>query len=135
MKTGGRAMGRVLVIGTVSVVLFGIFGSAGDSLAAAKKKKATSAPVASKTVNACGCYKDANGSCFCGRKGKCMCPGECEPKGCEEKRAKDIQKEIAAEEKKAAEADKKARRDETVRANRPEPDKEKAKPKAAEATP
>jgi hypothetical protein len=52
--------------------------------------------------NACGCYRDSSGSCFCGKKGKCACPGECEPKGCEEKRAKELDKEIAAETKKAA---------------------------------
>jgi len=51
--------------------------------------------------NACGCYRDSSGSCFCGKKGKCACPGECEPKGCEEKRAKELDREIAAETKKA----------------------------------
>ena len=43
---------------------------------------------ANPPVNACGCYRDSVGACFCGRKGKCECPGDCEPKGCEEKRAK-----------------------------------------------
>ncbi|HEY4187083.1 MAG TPA: hypothetical protein VGP07_18550 [Polyangia bacterium] len=52
--------------------------------------------------NACGCYRDTTGACFCGKKTKCGCPGECEPKGCEEKRAKQLEKEIAAETKKAA---------------------------------
>jgi len=51
--------------------------------------------------NACGCYRDTTGACFCGKKGACVCPGECEPKGCEEKRAKQLEKEIAAETKKA----------------------------------
>ena len=51
--------------------------------------------------NACGCYRDTTGACFCGKKGACACPGECEPKGCEEKRAKQLEKEIAAETKKA----------------------------------
>ena len=132
-------MGRILVITSIGAVLFGMFGISGDSLAAPKRKKPVAAAAAGKTLNACGCYKDGSGACFCGRKGKCDCPGDCEPKGCEEKRAKEIQKEIAAETKKAAEADKKARREETQRANRPEPEKEKekekAKPKAAEAIP
>src|SRR6185369_77206 len=76
--------------------------------AAAKAKKQVAAPAAAgKKVNACGCYADTQGNCFCGRKGKCDCPGECEPKGCEEKRAKQMEKEVAAETKKAAEADKK----------------------------
>ena len=62
--------------------------------------------------NACGCYRDSGGSCFCTKKGKCACPGECEPKGCEEKRAKQMQKDIAAETKKAADDDRKERQSE-----------------------
>jgi hypothetical protein len=53
------------------------------------------------TSNKCGCYKDTAGTCFCAKKGKCGCPGDCEPKGCEEQRDKEIQKEIEAETKKA----------------------------------
>src|ERR1022692_4750406 len=53
------------------------------------------------TPNKCGCYKDTAGTCFCAKKGKCGCPGDCEPKGCEEQRDKEIQKEIEAETKKA----------------------------------
>lgn len=53
------------------------------------------------TPNACGCYSDSTGSCYCGKKTKCGCPGECEPKGCEEKRQKQLEKEIAQETKKA----------------------------------
>ena len=56
--------------------------------------------------NACGCYRDSTGSCFCGKKkGKCACPGECEPKGCEEKRAKsESATEESASKKKGKEA-------------------------------
>jgi len=75
-------------------------GKAGTTAAAAGPKR---------DVNACGCYKDTAGACFCGKKGKCACPGDCEPKGCEEKRNKEIQKEVAAETKKAHEADKRQR--------------------------
>ena len=57
--------------------------------------------------NKCGCYKDGAGTCFCDKKAKCGCPGDCEPKGCEQAREKQIQKEIEAETKKAAEADRK----------------------------
>jgi len=57
--------------------------------------------------NKCGCYKDGAGTCFCDKKAKCGCPGDCEPKGCEQAREKQIQKEIDAETKKAAEADRK----------------------------
>lgn len=59
---------------------------------------------ATPPTNACGCYRDSAGSCFCGKKGKCACPGDCEPKGCEEKRAKQLEKEIAEETKKATAA-------------------------------
>lgn len=52
--------------------------------------------------NKCGCYKDGGGTCFCDKKAKCGCPGDCEPKGCEAQRDKELQKEIDAETKKAA---------------------------------
>jgi hypothetical protein len=52
--------------------------------------------------NKCGCYKDGAGTCFCDKKAKCGCPGDCEPKGCEEARDRELQKEIDAETKKAA---------------------------------
>jgi hypothetical protein len=83
--------------------------AAGGSAEAKGKPAPGAGPSTKKEVNACGCYKDTAGACFCGKKGKCDCPGDCEPKGCEEKRAKQMQKEIAAETKKAAEADKKQR--------------------------
>ena len=51
--------------------------------------------------NNCGCYKDG-ATCYCDKKAKCGCPGDCEPKGCEEQRDKELQKEIDAETKKAA---------------------------------
>jgi hypothetical protein len=85
-------------------------GTATERLAFARGAKATKAAAAgAKEVNACGCYKDTAGACFCGKKGKCACPGDCEPKGCEDKRAAQMKKEIAAETKKAALADKKQR--------------------------
>ena len=52
--------------------------------------------------NKCGCYHDGAGTCFCDKKAKCGCEGECEPKGCEAAREKQIQKEIEAETRKAA---------------------------------
>ncbi len=57
--------------------------------------------------NKCGCYKDGAGVCYCDKKAKCGCPGECEPKGCEEQRERELQKEIDAETKKAASTQKK----------------------------
>jgi hypothetical protein len=77
--------------------------------AAAKGKKEAADSGPRHEVNACGCYSDATGACFCGKKGKCACPGECEPKGCEAKREKEIQKQVQAETKKAHEADQKQR--------------------------
>jgi len=79
--------------GVVAAVVIwgGAFVAGASSAAAAPEGK----------PNACGCYADSTGACYCGKKTKCGCPGECEPKGCEEKRAKQMEKEIAAETKKA----------------------------------
>jgi predicted transcriptional regulator len=63
------------------------------------------ARAAKHVTNACGCYGDGN-ACFCEKKAKCGCPGECEPKGCEEERQKKLQKEIDEETRKAKEVEK-----------------------------
>jgi len=102
-------------------------GFAGSGFAQARSKGAPAAAATGpkRDVNACGCYKDGAGACLCGKKGKCACPGDCEPKGCEEKRNKEIQKEVAAETKKAHEADKKQRqsaRSSETKVRRPKPD-------------
>jgi hypothetical protein len=81
-----RVMGAVL--GTMLTVMIGASGAA----RAADR-------------NACGCYQTDSGSCYCDKKAKCGCPGECEPKGCEEKRQKEIDKEISAETKRAHESE------------------------------
>lgn len=60
--------------------------------------------------NACGCYRNSVGTCICSKKGKCECPGECEPKGCSEKRQKEQDKEIQEKTKRVQEAEK-ARRE------------------------
>jgi hypothetical protein len=62
--------------------------------------------------NACGCYRTEGGSCYCDKKAKCGCPGDCEPKGCEEKRDKEIQKEIDEETKRAQSAERSQERSE-----------------------
>ncbi|HEX2658902.1 MAG TPA: hypothetical protein VHU40_11545 [Polyangia bacterium] len=68
----------------------------------------STAQAGAPAVNACGCYRDSAGSCYCGKKaGACTCPGECEPKGCEEKRIKAMEKEIEVEAKRAREIEKK----------------------------
>jgi hypothetical protein len=51
--------------------------------------------------NKCGCYKDG-ATCYCDKQARCGCPGECEPKGCEEKRNRELEKQIEAETKKAS---------------------------------
>jgi pyruvate/2-oxoglutarate dehydrogenase complex dihydrolipoamide acyltransferase (E2) component len=79
--------------------LFGVV--LGSVLVVALAGAAQAAPAHNK----CGCYKDTAGTCFCDKKAKCGCPGDCEPKGCEEQRDKDLQKEIDAETKKAAASD------------------------------
>ena len=67
------------------------------------------------------------GTCFCDKKAKCGCPGDCEPKGCEAQRDKELQKEIDAETKKAAASGHKKRaatrraRRKRKRARRPRP--------------
>ena len=70
---------------------------------AAKKNSPTHQAVpAGVNLNACGCYRTEAGACFCGDKnGACLCPGDCEPMACEQKRAKEIQREVAAETKRA----------------------------------
>jgi hypothetical protein len=100
-----------VIVATSVGVSLGFVGGFAGSFAQGKSKGGTTAAAAGpkKDVNACGCYKDGAGACFCGKKGKCACPGDCEPKGCEEKRNKEIQKEVAAETKKAADADRKQR--------------------------
>jgi hypothetical protein len=121
-----------MVFATVLALL--LAGFTGNAWAKGKgKQAATSKPAAApKALNPCGCYADLAGKCFCPRGSKCGCPGECEPRGCEEKRARQMQKEIALETKKAAEADRKARLEEKRRAEQPEPEakpKDETKPK------
>ena len=106
-----RSFARVLII--FAAQLF-IVGAGGGQIAAAKpakqKQGESNAGASGNPVNACGCYSNAQGACFCAKKGKCGCAGECEPKGCEEKREKELEREMAAETKKAAEADRKQRK-------------------------
>ncbi|MBN2577170.1 MAG: hypothetical protein JXP73_21595 [Deltaproteobacteria bacterium] len=122
-------MGRMHGILMAMVLALAVAGSPGTAWAKGKKAAArATAKEAPKKLNACGCYADTSGKCICTRRGKCGCPGECEPKGCEEKRARQMAKEIAAETKKAKEADRKARLNESKQPAQPE-DKYKPKPK------
>jgi len=107
-----RSFAGVLIIFAAGWLGVGVSsGTIALAKPAAKQRKAESSSATSANpVNACGCYSNAQGACFCAKKGKCGCPGECEPKGCEEKRQKEIEREVTAETKKAAEADKKQRK-------------------------
>jgi hypothetical protein len=83
----------------------GLFGFAPPLLALVMLVGGGSAEAA---TNKCGCtLNESNNTCSCSKGAKCGCPGECEPKGCEEKREAQRRKEIDAETKKAAEADRK----------------------------
>ena len=56
--------------------------------------------VATAAPNKCGCTRnESNNSCSCSKSAKCGCPGDCEPKGCEEKREAQMKKEIDADRK------------------------------------
>ena len=111
MRQSSRILWVIVAFGLAVSMSGGGAGLLGGRAEAKAKsaKAATAADAPKQAVNACGCYKDAAGACFCGKKGKCACAGDCEPKGCEEKRQKAIEKEVAAETKKAHEADKKQR--------------------------
>jgi hypothetical protein len=83
--------------------------------------------------NNCGCYKDG-ATCFCDKKAKCGCPGDCEPKGCEAQRDKELQKEIDAETKKAAASGQRSSSgDEESPKSKQEKREERASPKASSA--
>jgi hypothetical protein len=85
-------------------------------------------PAAAQTLNECGCYQEPDGTCKCTRKSKCGCPNECEPVGCEAKRAKQADKEAAAELRRIAAREKKMAADAAKSAR----DKQKAEKAAAQ---
>src|SRR5215471_15279699 len=58
-------------------------------------------PAVASDRNACGCYSDGAGNCYCDRGAKCGCPGECEPRGCDEQRSRQFEKDVEAETKRA----------------------------------
>jgi hypothetical protein len=76
-----------------------------SSLLAALIVAPGAARAAKHDVNACGCYSSGD-TCYCEKGAKCGCPGNCEPKGCEEARQKQLEKEIAEEMKKAKDSEK-----------------------------
>ena len=68
--------------------------------AQAEEKKADDKEVTLKGVVQCN-------KCHLKKTAKCECPGECEPVGCDEKRSKEMEKEVAETVKKSQEDEKK----------------------------
>jgi hypothetical protein len=83
---------------SLPVLTFILLGSLAVPASRARGEEPDEAP------NACGCTRTGAGLCYCSKKAKCGCPGECEPKGCEEKRAKELEKQIREETRKAEQA-------------------------------
>jgi hypothetical protein len=118
MRTSHQLQRRAVVIWAIGFVIVSFwvsFGGLGGEVAVAKtaKKDKTEAAAASSkappgvTLNACGCYRRGE-ACMCTNKNaRCDCPGDCEPVGCDEKRQKEMDREVAAEVKRAEDADKK----------------------------
>ena len=114
-----RLSRAVLWFGLAMGLMFALAGVAGAK--GAKKTKPPSegsaAPVPpGATPNACGCYRKGNGCVCTSKKGKCECPGECEPVGCEEKRNKEMEQEEADAVRRAQEDDKRREEAEAKRA-------------------
>ena len=118
---------RVLGVVVATVALFALTSAVGvgDGFAKDKPKgpSALGGPPPGESINACGCYHDAKGGCVCtNKKGKCECPGECEPVGCDEKRDKELQREMAAEIKRAQDDEKRRNQEQEAQDNGTTPD-------------
>jgi hypothetical protein len=134
---------RVLVVVLAAGAL--ALGSAAPTFSKEKPKSPTGSATKDKTsdkkpsenVNACGCYRNDSGGCICtDKKGKCECPGECEPVGCAEKRDKEIEREMAAEIKRAQDEEKKREEAQKAQENgTATPDAGEAAPPAVAAKP
>jgi hypothetical protein len=114
LKLVGKVLGAVLPAFALALVI-GL--ASGNALGAEKNK--------------CGCYRDSGGTCYCDKKAKCGCEGDCEPKGCEAAREKQIQKEIDAETKRAADRERASKASSDT--EKPETDGDKDKEKKADA--
>jgi len=113
MRTSHQLQRCAVVIWALGFIGFMVFGL-GEATAVAKTSKKDKTNVGSSTkappgvtLNACGCYRTGE-ACMCTNKNaRCECPGDCEPVGCDEKRQKEMDREVAAEVKRAEEEDKK----------------------------
>jgi hypothetical protein len=88
------------------------------------------AAAADDGLNACGCRQGSSGACYCEKKSHCGCPGECEPKGCEEKRAKQMEKEVQEETRKAEESARRQRARQETEEEAPPPRQVEREPPA-----
>jgi hypothetical protein len=119
-------MGHMGMRGT-TLLAFLTFGAAG-----ALTVCVASGDAAAAEKNKCGCYRnEGSGACYCDKKAKCGCPGECEPKGCEEQREKELQKEIDAETKRAAENERRKKPEKSDGAKPEKTEEDRAVPAAA----
>ena len=116
LKLVGKALGAVLPAFALALVI----GVASGNAVGAEKNK-------------CGCYRDSGGTCYCDKKAKCGCEGDCEPKGCEAAREKQIQREIDAETKKAADRDRTSKASSDREKAEAETDKDGEREKKADA--
>lgn len=100
-----------IVLASSFVCSFAVTVALSSSVEAQGKKKEPEAAAprdpSLPALNACGCYEDGAGQCHCTKKNKCGCPGACEPAGCEDKRAKELEKETKQELKRQQDEDKK----------------------------
>ena len=125
MAEARRLLG--VVVAMVALFALTLAVRVGDGFANDKAKgpsaSAKAGPPPGESINACGCYHDAKGGCVCtDKKGKCECPGECEPVGCDEKRDKEMQREMAAEIKRAQEDEKRRKQEQEAQENGTTPD-------------
>ena len=96
---------RVFGIGLVLMMVVSAAATAKPAKPSKSPKateKATAEKATTPPLNACGCYRKDSGGCVCtDKKAKCECPGDCEPVGCDEKRQKELEREMATEVKRA----------------------------------
>ena len=80
----------------------------GIALGALVYGRAPGTAAADEQRDACGCYADSAGNCYCDLGAKCGCPGLCEPRGCADERQRQLEKEIDAETRRAQQAERAA---------------------------
>ncbi len=137
MRMSHQLQRRAVVIGAIGFFGFILFGLGGaPAVATTSSMSQTDAAGSSQapagvTLNACGCYRSGE-ACMCTNKNaRCECPGDCEPVGCDEKRQKEMDREVAAEVKRAEE-DEKKRQDAEAESERKAAEAQAARDKAEE---